>query len=81
MGSPSILLLIAYNVIVCLYLAYGTIEVLLKLNPEQAVLKKQGKRIFRGIFWGLAVVILAVLLFMFFTSWLPALQFAFQTSG
>ena len=54
---------------------------LLKLNPEQTVLKKQGKRIFRGIFWGLAVVILAVLLFMFFTSWLPALQFAFQTSG
>lgn len=81
-GFPIyILLLIAYNVIICLYLAYGTVEVLLKLNPEQTVLKKQGKRIFRGIFWGLAVVILAVLLLMFFTSWLPALQFAFQTSG
>lgn len=81
-GFPVyILLLIAYNVVVCLYLTYGTVEVLLKLNPEQTILDKKGKRIFRGVFWGLAVAIITVLLFMFFTSWLPALQFAFQTSG
>ena len=76
-----ILLLIADNVNACLYLAYGTVEVLTKLNSEQTVLGKKGKRIFWGVFWGLAVVIIVVLLFIFFTSWLPALQFAFQNSG
>ena len=44
------LLLIADNVNACLYLAYGTVEVLTKLNSEQTVLGKKGKRIFWGVF-------------------------------
>jgi len=80
-GFPIyILLLIAYNVLTVIYLAYATVEILLKLNPEQKVISKQGKRIMRGILWTVGAVILAVLLFFFFTEWLPMLQFALQTA-
>lgn len=73
------LLLIAVWVVVALYLAYGTGEVLLKLYPEQTVISKKCKWIVRGVLWAVAAGILVTLAVMFFTTWLPALEFAFQT--
>lgn len=73
------LLLIAVWVVVALYLAYGTGEILLKLYPEQTVVSKKCKWIVRGVLWAVAAGILVTLAVMFFTTWLPALEFAFQT--
>lgn len=79
-GFPVyILMLIALNVVVVVYLAYGTVEILLKQNPGQKILSKKGKWIMRGILWGIAAVLIVYLLIMFFTTWLDALIFAFQT--
>lgn len=80
-GFPIyILMLIAYNVLTVIYMAYATVEILLKLNPEQTILSKRGKTVMRAVLWTVGGVILAVLLVMFFTTWLPMLQFALQTA-
>lgn len=72
-------LLIAVWVAVIIYLAYGTGEILLKLYPEQTIVSKKCKWIVRGVLWAIAAAILITLIIMFFTTWLPALQFALQT--
>ncbi len=79
-GFPIyVILLITLWVAVVIYLAYGTGEILLKLYPEQKVISKKTKWILRGVLWTIALAILVTLAVMFFTTWLPALQFAFQT--
>ncbi len=73
------LLLIAFHVVAVIYLAYFTLEILLKTVKKDLVPKKVMK-IIRIVLWTIAALILIVLLYMFFTEWLPVLQFALQTA-
>ncbi len=73
------LLIIALYVIVITYLAYGTVEVLLKIYPEQKKLSPKGIKLMRITLWSIGGAILTVLLVMFFAVWLEDLIFAFQT--
>jgi hypothetical protein len=74
------LLLIAYNVLTFVYMAWATLEIVHKLWPEKKLLSRKGFRILRTVLGALGVLILGVLLYMFFTTWLPTLQFALQTA-
>ena len=74
------LLLIAYNVLTFIYMAWATLEIVHKLYPEKKLLSKKGFRILRIVLGTLGILILGVLLYMFFTQWLPVLQFALQTA-
>ncbi len=79
-GFPVyILLLIVLDVLVGVTLCYGTVEILVKLNPNQAILSKKGKWIMRGVVWGLLAAFLVYILVMFFSTWLWDLMFAMQT--
>lgn len=73
------LLLIAMWVVIIIYLAYCTGEILLRLYPEQKIISKKAKWIIRIVMWAIAAAIIVTLAVMFFTEWLPALKFAFQT--
>ncbi len=73
------LLLIVFHVVALIYLAYITLEIVQKTVRPNLVPKK-AMRIIRIVLWTLAALILAFLLYMFFTEWLPVLQFALQTA-
>ena len=73
------LLLIAMWVVIIIYLAYCTGEILLRLYPDQKIISKKAKWIIRIVMWAIAAAIIVTLAVMFFTEWLPALKFAFQT--
>ena len=78
-GFPVyILLLIAFHVLAVVYLSYGTLEIV--RAGKQAPLSGKTMWTIRIVLWSVGAVILAVLLFMFFTQWLPMLEFAFQTA-
>lgn len=78
-GFPIyILLLIAYNALTVLYLGYATLEII--RASKQTPFSRKTMWTIRIVLWTVGAVILAVLLFMFFTEWLPMLQFAFQTA-
>lgn len=74
------LLLIAYNVLTLIYAAWATIEILHKLFPEKKIIGRRTLRVIRLVLSVLGLAGLAFLLYMFFTTWLPMLQFAFQTA-
>lgn len=74
------LLLIAYNVLTFIYAAWATLEVVRKLWPEKKIVGKKAMRIIRIVLGAIGIIILGVLLFLFFTQWLPKLQFALQTA-
>ncbi len=74
------LLLIAYNVLTFIYMAWATLEILRKLFPEKKIIGDKPLRWIRLILGILGILILGVLLFKFFNEWLPKLQFALQTS-
>ena len=77
-GFPIyILILIAYNVLTAIYAAYVTFEIVTAGSEKPA---KRVKWTIRIVLWVIAAIILAVLLIMFFTQWLPMLQFALQTT-
>lgn len=69
-----------YNAMTVIYLDYGTVEVPLKCNLTQKVLGKRANGSIRSILWAATAIILGILLYMFFTTWLPTLKFAFQTA-
>ena len=78
-GFPTyVLILILVFVAVVIYLAYGTVEILCKLYPDQKILSKKGKWIMRGILWAVAAALLIYLAVMFFGVWLEDLTFALQ---
>lgn len=80
-GFPIyILMLVALNVFVVVYLAYGTVEVLCKCYPEQKVLSKKGKWILRIVLWTIAAAVLVYLIVMLATTWWADLMFALQTA-
>ena len=62
-----------------IYLAYITLEIVMATTKKNLIPKKVW-RIVRIVLWTIAVLILGYLLFMFFTEWLPVLQFALQTA-
>ena len=74
------LLLIGLYVLEALFVAYGTMEVLLGCYPEQKKLSKKAVRIIRIIVWAIALALLGYLVFMLITEWGPALAFALQTA-
>ena len=74
------ILLIAYNVLTAIYLAWATLEVLRKLFPEKKWISPKALRIIRIVLGAIGIAGLAFLLYMFFTQWLPVLQFALQTA-
>ena len=74
------LLLIAYNVLTFIYMAWWTLEILRKLYPEKKWIGKNTLKIIRIVLGVIGLVILAFLLYMSFTQWLPTLQFALQTA-
>lgn len=78
-GFPIyIILLIAYNVLTVIYLGYVTVEVVLKYKPD--MMAKKARWTMRIVLWVPAVIIFAILMYMFITEWLPMLQFALQTA-
>ena len=78
-GFPVyVLILILLFVAVAVYLAYGTVEILCKLYPDQKILSKKAKWIMRGVLWAIAAALLIYLAVMFFTTWLSDLTFALQ---
>ncbi len=74
------LLLIAYNLLTLIYLAWATVEILRKLYPGKKIISDKALHLIRIILGVIGVAGLAFLLYMFFTTWLPMLQFAFQTA-
>ncbi|MBR2288981.1 MAG: glycoside hydrolase family 3 C-terminal domain-containing protein [Clostridia bacterium] len=74
------LLLIVYNVLTFIYMAWATLEILRKLYPEKKFIGKKALKVLRIVLGVIGIAILAVLLYMFFTQWLPMLQFALQTA-
>lgn len=74
------LILIAYHVLTLVYMAWATLEIVRKLWPEKQIVSKKALRRIRIVLGTIGIVILVFLLFMFFTEWLPKLQFALQTS-
>ena len=61
-------------------MAWWTLEILRKLYPEKKWIGKNTLKIIRIVLGVIGLVILAFLLYMFFTQWLPTLQFALQTA-
>lgn len=77
-GFPVyILMLIAFHVLAVIYLGYATLEIVRVGKPD--IVPGKAMRMIRIILWAVGTVLLAVLLFKFFTDWLPMLQFALQT--
>lgn len=74
------LAIIALNVFVVLYLAYGTMEVLVKCYPEQKVISSRAKWIIRIVLWTIAAAVLTYLVVMLATTWWADLMFALQTA-
>ena len=74
------LLLVVYNVLTFIYMAWWTLEILRKLFPEKKILSKKAFKIIRLVLGTIGILILCFLLYMFFTQWLPTLQFALQTA-
>ena len=74
------ILLIAYNVLTFIYMAWATLEIINKLWPEKKIIGKKALRIIRIVLGVLGLIILGILLYKFFTDWLSKLQFALQTS-
>ena len=73
------LLLIVFHIVALIYLAYITLEIVQRtVKPD--LLPKKVMKIIRIVLWTVAALLLACLLFMFFTEWLPVLQFALQTA-
>ncbi len=75
------LILIAYNVLTFIYMAWATLEILRALYPDGKMIP--GRKVYRTIriaLGSVGIVILGFLLYMFFTTWLPVLQFALQTA-
>lgn len=83
-GFPVyVLLLIAADAIVLIYLLYGTFEVAYafgKANGRQIV-SDRAKWILRLVLWAIAAILLVILTYKFITEWGPMLVFAFQTIG
>ena len=78
-GFPTyVLILILVFVAAVIYLAYGTVEILCRLYPDQKILSKRGKWIMRGILWAVAAALLIYLAVMFFSTWLGDLTYALQ---
>ncbi|MBQ9189235.1 MAG: fibronectin type III-like domain-contianing protein, partial [Clostridia bacterium] len=81
-GFPIyVLLLIAADAIVAIYLLYGTFEVAYayhKANGRQIV-SDRAKRTLRIVLWTIAALLIVFLVFKFITEWGPMLVFAFQT--
>ena len=61
-------------------MAWATLEIVHKLYPEKKLLSRKGFLILRIALGAIGLIILGVLLYMFFTTWLPVLQFALQTA-
>ena len=73
-----ILMLIAFNALAVIYLGYVTLEIL-NSGKYLTISQKIMWRMRIGL-WVPGGIILAIVLFLFFTQWLPALQFALQTA-
>ncbi|MBR1842466.1 MAG: glycoside hydrolase family 3 C-terminal domain-containing protein [Oscillospiraceae bacterium] len=77
-GFPVyIILLIAFNALAVIYLGYVTLEIVRAGGAN--ILPGKQIWVLRIILWAIGGVILALLLFKFFTEWLPMLSFALQT--
>ena len=63
-----------------IFVAYGTMEVLLGCYPDQKKLSKKAIWTIRILVWAIAALLLGYLIFMLITEWGPALAFAFQTA-
>ena len=74
------LLLGALYLMELIFVAYGTMEVLLGCYPEQKKLSKRTVWIIRIVVWAIAAALLGYLIFMLITEWGPALAFALQTA-
>lgn len=78
-GFPIyVIYLIVMDVLLVLYLAYGSVEVLCSAYPEQRILSKKGRWIMRGVVWAIMAAELVFILVLFFTKLLPDLTFALQ---
>ena len=74
------LILIAYNALTFIYMAWATLEILRKLYPEKKWIGKKALKVIRIVLGTIGIAIFVFLLYMFFTQWLPMLKFAFQTA-